>query len=104
MDTYTLTSAAYRAAREAEQDRASQPAVTTDEVNRVAMEQLLVDLALRKRAVAYTYARKRWALRQLVRMGVFTPEEARGAPTTKLANLKTTWRAARFLLRDTLTC
>lgn len=105
MDIYTLDSHKYREALWAAQDSGRpvvQAPATTDAMNARAIDQLLVDLALQKRAVARTYARKRWALRQLVEMGVFTPEEARRGPATVLANLKTTWRAARYLMREAM--
>lgn len=59
---------------------------------------LETDLNLVKRAAARAYVRKRYALRTLVRLGVFTPEQARYESKT-LKELITTWRAARSLLK-----
>lgn len=58
-----------------------------------------IDLALVKRAAARDYVRKRYALRTLVRLGVFSPEQARARMTSVVRHL-TTWRAARALLKD----
>jgi len=68
-------------------------------MNQQALESLLVDLALTKRATARAYVRKRWALRQLVRMGVLTPEQAR-AGMCPLVNLLCKWRALRQMIRE----
>lgn len=57
-----------------------------------------VDLALAKRNAALGYVRKRHALRLLVKLGVFTAEEAR-AKRIKVVNLRFNWRACRALLR-----
>lgn len=59
-----------------------------------------IDLALVKRAAARDYIRKRYALRMLVKAGVFTPKEARETKSgVQLVNLKTTWRMARRMLK-----
>jgi hypothetical protein len=70
----------------------------TDKLNREAMGRML-DLVLVKRQAARRYIRKRHALRTLVKLGVFTPEQAR-REQSKLAELMATWRAARVLLAD----
>ena len=57
-----------------------------------------IDLALVKRAAARDYIRKRHALRVLVKLGVFSPEDARKRAQGFIRHL-TTWRAARALLR-----
>lgn len=59
---------------------------------------LEIDLALVKRAAARDYVRKRRALRMLVKLGVFTPEQARAMQYGIVRHL-TTWRAARAMLR-----
>jgi hypothetical protein len=71
----------------------------TDKMNREAIEAMFADMALVKRATARKYVRKRWALRQLVRAGVFTPEQARAA-MCPLVNLLTKWRLLRRELRS----
>lgn len=76
---------------------------STDAMNTEAIRQLLVDIALTRRATARLYTRKRWALRELVRMGVFTPEEARGK-LPPLVNLLSKWRALRGMRRELTTC
>lgn len=58
-----------------------------------------IDLALVKRAAARDYVRKRHALRMLVKLGVFTPAQARAQAQVFVRHL-TTWRAARFMLRS----
>jgi len=57
-----------------------------------------IDLALVKRAAARDYVRKRHALRMLVKLGVYSPEEARKRAQGFIRHL-TTWRAARRLLQ-----
>lgn len=59
-----------------------------------------IDLALVKRAVARDYARKRYALRLLVRLGVFTVEDARRYHHPAIVKLLSTWRAARRMLKE----
>lgn len=111
MDTYTANSNAYRAAREAAQDRAhaglpvlvAAPVKTTDALNAQAIDQMLADIALTKRATARLYTRKRWALRELVRFGVFTPEEARRM-SPPLVNLLSKWRALKNMRRELTSC
>jgi hypothetical protein len=57
-----------------------------------------IDLALVKRAAARDYVRKRHALRTLVKLGIFTPAQARSQMFSVVRHL-TTWRAARAMLR-----
>lgn len=61
-------------------------------------EMARLDLALVKRMAAATYVRKRHALRKLVQLGVFSPEEARAAREF-VNKLRHKWLAARSLLR-----
>lgn len=74
-------------------------APTTDSLNAHAIETLLADVALMRRATARLYVRKRYALRKLVELGVFTPEQAR-AKQSPLVNLLTKWRALRVMRRE----
>lgn len=75
----------------------------TDTMNAEAMETLLVDIALTRRAVARRYARKRWALRKLVAAGIWTPEEAQ-ARKCPMMNLLTKWRMLRALSKEFTIC
>lgn len=61
-------------------------------------EMARLDLALVKRMAAGEYVRKRHALRRLVKLGVFSPAEARRM-TWVLQELRAKWIAARSLLR-----
>lgn len=76
---------------------------STDAMNAQAIDQLLVDIALTKRATVRLYTRKRWALRELVRMDVFTPEEARNK-LPPLVNLKAKCRALNEMRRELISC
>lgn len=58
-----------------------------------------IDLALVKAHAARNYARKRSLLRLAVRAGLFTPAEVR-AKRAEVREHKTTWLAARALLRE----
>lgn len=57
-----------------------------------------IDLALVKRDAARQYVRTRYVLRAAVRLGIFTREEAR-ATRAAVVEHRTTWRAARSLLK-----
>lgn len=60
---------------------------------------LQMDMALMKRAAAKRYVRERHLLRNLVRYGLVTPEQARTA-SFKLRQVRLNWIAARTFLRE----
>ena len=57
-----------------------------------------IDLALMRRQAAQSYVRTRHALRALVNMGAVDPLQVRAIRAQKI-EAKTTWRAARLLLK-----